>query len=751
MRLKPVVSLLCAIGVLFSACSNGGPPVSSVEKGEAPQAKGRYLEKEIHFPQEILHPYDIRQDASGELEIFCDLGNGNYGYQSYRSKDQGESWEKYTPPWQAALEKQQISAAYGIYLKDGVFIDGYTEDGEDKNYIFYNDGTMKDFGEPLSSESGASVNGVREAENGDMVYCHYFQLLQRDPEGNLKYTYEKDNPSFQGNQGSYVIYGNKMAVASDNTIQVYDLETGEALETIEQESLERVHGTFTGMGMAKRVITLSEEEKAFYYCDQTGIYRRMLDGSISERLVNGELTSLSMPTVSLERLLLQPNGDLLVLAYNDETPVLLRYHYDPEASVTPNTELRIFSLHGNKTIRQAIGMFQRENPDVKLTYEVGVTEDNQSSADAIRTFHTKLLTGDGPDIIVLDGLPVNSYIEKGILADLTASQSETVTGLLPNVAASFQKETGLYALPCRFTVLMAALGPDGPGKGTTLEQLTAWLEQQPDSSLYCSIPSILLRTFAPLLAPDWFQEDGSVSREGFLESLALLERLSKQKGARDYAYTYDDDREPVLDLEFGAVGFAGKGVTVDLGSLTKIRSAAAVSAALDQLGGGSFFPLAGEKGTVFTPAAILSINAATKQPELAGKFISFALSPEVLSYDLEDGLASNRTALLKSMESPFPEDAEGATYYTMSIMSVDGEGQEEFVPYELRAPWPSDETFLPNLAANLEEVKTPSIVDEALLEIAMEKVNGYFNGNGTLEEEADEFAKKAGLYLAEME
>ena len=750
MRLKSVVSLLCAIGLLFSGCASGSPPVFGGEKGETPQAKGRYLEKEIHFPSEAQQVYDIRQEASGELEIFCNLDMAESLYQGYRSKDQGKTWEKYTPPWQTALEEQKIGVDYGIYLKDRFFASGYGEDNESKEYIFYDDGTMKAFEEPFASESGAGVNGVREAENGDLVYCHYFQLLQRDPEGNLKYTYEADNPSFQGNQGSYTLYGNQMAVARDDSIQIYDLETGEALETIEQDSLERVYKTFTGMGMAKRVITVSEEENAFYYCDQTGIYRRMLDGSISERLANGELTSLSMPTISLERLLLQPNGDLLVWAYNNETPVLLQYHYDPEAPVVPNTELRIFSLHGNKTIRQAIGMFQRENPDVKLTYEVGVTEENQSSADAIRTFHTKLLAGDGPDIIVLDGLPINSYIKKGILADLTGSQSETVKGMLPNIAASFQKEKGLYALPCRFSVLMAALGPEGPGKGTTLEQLTAWLEQQPDSSIYCSMPEILLRTFAPLLAVDWFQEDGSVNREGFLKSLTLLERLSKQKGAQNYAYTYDEDRESVLDLEFSAVGFAGKGVTADLGPLTKIRSATAAKAALDRLGGGSFFPLAGEKGSVFTPAAILSINAATKQPELAGKFISFALSPEVLSYDLEDGLASNRTALLKSMESPFPEDG-GATYYVMSIMVVDEEGQEEYVPYELRAPWPADKTFLPNLVADLEEVKIPSIVDEALLEIAMEKANGYFEGNGTLEEEADEFAKKAGLYLAEME
>ena len=39
--------------------------------------------------------------------------------------------------------------------------------------------------------------------------------------------------------------------------------------------------------------------------------------------------------------------------------------------------------------------------------------------DDIRTLNTELLGGNGADVLLLDGLSAESYIEKGILADLT--------------------------------------------------------------------------------------------------------------------------------------------------------------------------------------------------------------------------------------------------------------------------------------------------------------------------------------------
>lgn len=45
--------------------------------------------------------------------------------------------------------------------------------------------------------------------------------------------------------------------------------------------------------------------------------------------------------------------------------------------------------------------------------------DAVTTSDAIRTLNTEVMAGEGPDILFMDGLPVNSYIEKGLLADVS--------------------------------------------------------------------------------------------------------------------------------------------------------------------------------------------------------------------------------------------------------------------------------------------------------------------------------------------
>ena len=46
-------------------------------------------------------------------------------------------------------------------------------------------------------------------------------------------------------------------------------------------------------------------------------------------------------------------------------------------------------------------------------------EDGVTAEDAVKALNTELLAGNVPDVLVLDGLPADSYIEKGILADIS--------------------------------------------------------------------------------------------------------------------------------------------------------------------------------------------------------------------------------------------------------------------------------------------------------------------------------------------
>ena len=52
---------------------------------------------------------------------------------------------------------------------------------------------------------------------------------------------------------------------------------------------------------------------------------------------------------------------------------------------------------------------------------------SEVTSDDIRTLNTELLSGNGADVLLLDGLPTQSYIDKGILEDITDLSEELMS------------------------------------------------------------------------------------------------------------------------------------------------------------------------------------------------------------------------------------------------------------------------------------------------------------------------------------
>ena len=48
-----------------------------------------------------------------------------------------------------------------------------------------------------------------------------------------------------------------------------------------------------------------------------------------------------------------------------------------------------------------------------MEYETGMGDgDSVTREDALKKLNTRIMAGEGPDVIVLDDMPVDSYIEK---------------------------------------------------------------------------------------------------------------------------------------------------------------------------------------------------------------------------------------------------------------------------------------------------------------------------------------------------
>ncbi len=224
--------------------------------------------------------------------------------------------------------------------------------------------------------------------------------------------------------GSTAVWEDPLIMLNQDSsaLVTYDLETGRQSGTYSYDGL----GFLTAVGL---------DSDGIFVANTTGIYRQSLDGKLWERLVDGGLTTLVMPNVTIAGLVGDGgDGFHALLSTGENTFQLMHYIFDPNTPTNPDTELTVFSLKDNSTIRQTIGEFQRRNPNVRVDFRVALDENaSATTEDIIRSLNAEILSGNGPDILLLDGLPVDSYIEKGVLADITAliDRMVALTGSCP--------------------------------------------------------------------------------------------------------------------------------------------------------------------------------------------------------------------------------------------------------------------------------------------------------------------------------
>ena len=131
---------------------------------------------------------------------------------------------------------------------------------------------------------------------------------------------------------------------------------------------------------------------------------------------------------------------------------LLEWGAPKEEKDAPKEKLRIYSLKGS-TIRQAATLFQEKHPELEVTFEIGYTGENGVTLpDAIRTLNTELMAGEGPDILILDGLPADSYVDKGMLEDLTGLVEPDKEKYFYNMISAYNGGGSIYQMPLEFCV-----------------------------------------------------------------------------------------------------------------------------------------------------------------------------------------------------------------------------------------------------------------------------------------------------------
>lgn len=777
---------------------------NSTEGEGGEQAMGRFLEDDVKLPIVFSDIFDMRKLEDGTIRVIGN--NGDDGSKTvWDSKDSGVNWEKaFDIP--AELEDGENGYVDGaalspngqsvwlynkvadggvqcvLYLLDqngglaevpfelpaaegksitsssqSVNISEDSGDGEDSGVAFGQEANSGNQGAEDGSESGdgaegdGSISSIRNLVT-DLMFLGNDQILVVDmtdkvfqistEDGSTKRTYE-----FGATQEACQFYtaGKKMVVATSTEALVYDTETGEQMPT--EEALQ---GSVADSGLFNAVDSADGGE-SIYYLTGKGLFHYKFGGSVMEQLIDGSMNSLGAPAFYPIALAMLDEQSLLVAANDANAEAaggvsLLKYTWSADTPAKPDKELKVYSLYNNRELRQAISNFQKDHTDIYVNYQAAMSEDNgMTVSDALKTLTTEIMAGKGPDLLVLDGMPIQNYMEKGILKDISAVLADGEGTYFENIIKAYQGDGGqAYAVPARFLIPMAQ---GSSANYTPGEDFDAFTSKQ--GVLSGMVPETTVEKFWYSCGAAWQKEDGTLDAGKITDWLAKLknaygeyDRLQEESSTTYVisngggAFTQLQELSLSLgdfDLAFGRyrvnVGLSGQ---IDYGQLS------AVNEKLEQ---GDYGLMPGQAGNVFVPSMVLGISSKAAQPETAEEFVKYLLSPEAQKAAQFGGLPVERDSFLSVIDG---HEYEGKENWVSGGSA--GSNADERLSYRME-PTPKEE--IEKMTAMAESLTVPALLDDVIKDAVIEQGTKVLKGEAAPEEAADAIMQKVNIYLAE--
>lgn len=615
----------------------------------------------------------------------------------YLSDDQGESWSKKDTPWLSELQ-----GAYVAHMA-----------------IAPNGSAAFVYSPP--------ADGSGEADEGG----YHPQYLYVDPEGN---TTKLESPD--RDQSIHQFWFGK-----DNTLYVYMM--GGKVYEMDPES--------------KEYRKLFENEGMSNYVCFTDSYM-VISGTAVEQIMEGNLSSLGDPKMNLAGMAVLPDNEFAILYTNGK---LYRYTFDPDIPTIPEEQVSIYSLTENYAVRQAVSLFQKQHPEAYVRYEIGMnTENGMTSEDAIKNLNTRIMSGSGPDLLVLDGLPRRSYEEKGVLMDLSELVGDfgDENTLFPNIVKSCTEDGKLWYLPLRFRLPLLAGEKEAIDGVTDLRTLADTMEALREANPKGTLSDFTteektLRILGIVCSGSWTtKETGAIDEERLTDFLTQARRIFQAEAAglseeemSTYKMRYENSLNWSGAMEYFA-DISSSGLSVAMG-MQKMGAGVnsmvdggfnLISTLANQEENFSYGIWQGQITGGFIPKGMIGISSGSKDSQLTRDFFRFLYGRELQDIEVSTGLPVNMASFESLRENKRPEDQ------SISIGTTGSDGEV----FGLDIKWSGKEDFdaLKRMAESVTAVCAgDAVIEEVVYEVGQKALNDSIS----VEEAVKEIVKKAAIYLAE--
>jgi len=568
----------------------------------------------------------------------------------------------------------------------------------------------------------------------------------------------------------FCVWDNYMAVKSESGgVVLYALDTAERIEDdVITDFVNKNCAVNKQIAESTYSIFPAEEEGVYLVCSK-GVYRHVIGGTVMEQVINGGLSSLSDPMKHVVKMICTAEEGFMA-AFSEGK--VSSFAYDPEISTVPSQTLTAYSLTENDILRQAIIRYQGANPDVYVDYKVGMDEEGSvTREDAVKKLNTEIMAGKGPDFLILDGLPVNSYVEKGVLADLTPylTELEKEEKILPNIKESFTADGKICMLPAALTVSMYMTEKENMTEVSDLSALADMIEklrsEHPGEGIWETYSEdMVLNALMPVSAPLWFAEAGQLNAaelSDYLEQTkriydACMEGLSEELlqvylGRAENTVGSSDEFSAYNDLQGGGVQIVAGNEKVALGELKNAYNYAFMQSVKRSENGenGKNCQMALTPGNVkdsFRPYALMGVSAASAQAELAGGLLREALSKDMQRMIYPIGFPVNEAGLqtyLETLGGQLPEWSKPGEPF-----SGYGFGDENGLIITMSVYVPTEQETK-ELYDLLSSVRTPYLSDAVVEDAVREAGKRYLEGRCSREEAVEFVQKKLAIYMSE--
>ena len=737
-----IAALLLVLTV--TGCSSKDKKDLEADKAlEGGISMGRYVEEDIVLPEGVASNefVSITIAPNEDIELYA-FNDGTY--EKYLYID--ENWSKVTSE---ALQKFNNINASNFFIRDVFY-------GEDKKQYLLGD-TLSEYHNVLYRLSDTGEFEKVELTRFDDTYEEWKntpyrpKVLKVLENGMIAAAYPWRIIELYSSDGQSIISeypcGGSCILGAEGNTLYYTEQNDKELVAINMDTMEE--GAKRPIEMNSFDAGIIELQKRTAYISNTdGIHLNKEGGSLWETLIDGGQSSLSKPTGVLAKFMLGIEEDFyIVLASKDSSDIEIKHiYYDETVSSEPPIELSIFSIEDNASIRQAITIFQESHPEVKVNFRVanlnsrakytyGVKDPEQTITlkDQINALNTELLAGRGADLLLLDGMPIDSYIDKGVLEDMSdiIAPMKNSGELLPNITDPYFSEDKVYAMPIRYKLPVLYGSLEAVNSANSLREFAEYAGNNNE------IPVLAPSNYRGMTA--WFlmtYYNQLVNDDNVLEETTLRDFLETTKIISDAIDASDEAEIDFMNSNSGIM--CGYWIS----SSIKVHKKE-LQSNIEELGGMQDFAIPTEVvqewqgafkviNNSFKANGLIGINSAGNQKELAKEFIQLLFSEEIQRLDLLDGFPVNKAA----MEEWVQLDKEGFSFSR-------GGGE-----YSIQASYPAEKPRR-NIYESICALDKPMVNDMTMVDMILDEAERYLRGDITAEQAAKNAVASINLYLSE--